>query len=121
MGGIGLSCEQPQPNTTHTYAHTQDNKIHTYEIIHLQTYICTDNNKTICSTQFAHRTHTHKHTEKTKIYAAHTPQHQVQHRIEHKHSTQHAHNLHTHRTNTISGHRTDTTSTQVHYIRFAQI
>ena len=38
MGGIGLGCEQPQPNTTHIRTY-----IHTYAIIHRQTYICTQN------------------------------------------------------------------------------
>ena len=33
MGGIGLGCLQPQPNTTHTYAH-----IHTQSHIHISAY-----------------------------------------------------------------------------------
>ena len=55
MGGIGLSCRQPQPNTTHTYAHT-----HTYTDTHIRNNTPAHNMHTEC-TQYAH---TQKHTNK---------------------------------------------------------
>ena len=70
MGGIGLSCKQPQPNTSHTCTH-----IHTQTHIHISAYPCT----TICTcttikniqypdimhtirTQYAHNTHIYTST-----------------------------------------------------------
>ena len=56
MGGIGLSCNQPQPNTSHTYAHrTQIQDTHIRNNTPANIYICTDKTKHIYTcTQYAH-------------------------------------------------------------------
>ena len=78
------------------YAHTQDNKIHTYEIIHLQRIQIQNNTNTI-SGYYAAQDNT-EHSG----YSGHRPDtEQPQHRY------------------TDTEQRT--TATQVHYIRFAQI
>ena len=78
MGGIGLGCRQPQPNTSHTYAHRtqiQDTHIQSYTST---TYICTE--------------------QKTQQYPD-TPVHK-QTQYPHTIRTQFAHNFHTIRTHT---------------------
>ena len=97
MGGIGLSCLQPQPNTTYIRTHIQDNKIRTYTHTPAHIYMHRDNNKTIrtqsahtqtnttiCSTQSAHNLHTiftqSAHTQKQKQrYMQHIQENTEQH------------------------------------------
>lgn len=70
-----MSCKQPQPNTcTHirTYTHTE---IKRYAIIHLQTYICTENNNTTIFITSTPGTAQNRTPDTTKQYAAHTRQH----------------------------------------------
>ena len=127
MGGIGLSCEQPQPNTTHMYAHT-----HTHTNIHISAYHAQQS-----CTCIEYRIHIYAAPQQYRYtqfaHNFHTIRTQFAHNF-HTIRTQFAHNFHTIRTHTetetnkqrymqhIQDNREQRTiSTQVHYIRFAHI
>ena len=95
MGGIGLSCRQPQPNTTHTYAHTiQDNKIHTYTHTPEHIYMHMHKNTTqqypdIPVHKQTQYPDTEQHTEQKQTHLQRTlaqPQHRTTYLHTHKHT-----------------------------------
>ena len=63
-----MSSIEPQPNTTHTYAHTYAQDTHIRNHTPANTYICTENKNTICSTEnttqnTAQNTNTEQYTQ----------------------------------------------------------
>ena len=85
MGGIGLSCEQPQPNTTRTYIRTHTH-IHTHTHTPAHIYM------------HRHKQNNMQHTIRTQ-YAHTQTQNTAQNTAQNR--TQHLHNLNTGALHTI--------------------